>query len=77
MAKTKKNRAGLSEKIAHKNLKSKAAKLNPFDIRFVKSKQNPCRMECRISNLQQGSNEFLLSSVQTCQFSTVYNTECE
>ena len=39
MAKTKKNRAGLSEKIAHKNLKSKAAKLNPFDIRFVKSKQ--------------------------------------
>ena len=39
MAKTKKNRAGLSEKIAQKSQKSKVAKLNPFDIRFVKSKQ--------------------------------------
>ena len=39
MAKTKKNRAGLSEKIASKKQKAKVAKLNPFDIRFVKSKQ--------------------------------------
>ena len=41
MAKTKKNRAGLSEKIAKKANKTKATqgKLNPFDIRFVKSKQ--------------------------------------
>ena len=39
MAKTKKNRAGLSEKIASKTQKAKVAKLNPFDIRFVKSKQ--------------------------------------
>ena len=39
MAKTKKNRAGLSEKIANKTQKAKVAKLNPFDIRFVKSKQ--------------------------------------
>ena len=39
MAKTKKNRAGLSEKIANKSQKSKVDKLNPFDIRFVKSKQ--------------------------------------
>ena len=48
-----------------------------YSLEFVKSKQNPCRMECRISNLPPGSNDFLLSSVQTCQFSTVYNTECE
>ena len=33
-----------------------------YSLDFVKSKQNPCRMECRISNLQQGSNEFFLSS---------------
>ena len=39
MAKTKKNRAGLSEKIAIKSQKKKADKLNPFDVRFVKSKQ--------------------------------------
>ena len=39
MAKTKKNRAGLSEKIAIKSQKKKAEKLNPFDVRFVKSKQ--------------------------------------
>ena len=39
MAKTKKNRAGLSEKIANKTQKAAVAKLNPFDIRFVKSKQ--------------------------------------
>jgi len=39
MAKTKKNRAGLSEKIANKTQKAKIPKLNPFDIRFVKSKQ--------------------------------------
>ena len=35
MAKTKKNRAGLSEKIAIKSQKKKAEKLNPFDVRFV------------------------------------------
>lgn len=39
MAKTKKNRAGLSEKIANKTQKAAMTKLNPFDIRFVKSKQ--------------------------------------
>ena len=39
MAKTKKNRAGLSERIAKKANKSSSAKLNPFDIRFIKSKQ--------------------------------------
>ena len=39
MAKTKKNRAGLSEKIAIKSQKKKTDKLNPFDVRFVKSKQ--------------------------------------
>ena len=39
MAKTKKNRAGMSEKIAKKSQKAKVEKLNPFDIRFIKSKQ--------------------------------------
>ena len=39
MAKTKKNRVGLSEKIAIKSQKKKTDKLNPFDVRFVKSKQ--------------------------------------
>eukprot|EP00092_Neocalanus_flemingeri_P012004 GFUD01012941.1.p2 GENE.GFUD01012941.1~~GFUD01012941.1.p2 ORF type:complete len:403 (+),score=163.84 GFUD01012941.1:54-1262(+) len=38
MAKTKKNKKGLSEKMAGKS--NAAAKLNPFDVRFVKSKQN-------------------------------------
>ena len=39
MAKSKKNRAGLSEKIAIKSQKKKTDKLNPFDVRFIKSKQ--------------------------------------
>ena len=39
MAKTKKNRAGMSEKIAKKSQKATVEKLNPFDIRFIKSKQ--------------------------------------
>ena len=39
MAKTKKNRAGMSEMIAKKSQKAKVEKLNPFDIRFIKSKQ--------------------------------------
>jgi len=38
MGKTKKNKKGMSEKIASKS--KGPAKLNPFDIRFVKSKQN-------------------------------------
>ena len=48
-----------------------------YSLDFVKSKQHPCRMECRISNYRPGENEFSLSSVQTCQFSTVYNMDCE
>ena len=39
MAKSKKNQAGLSEKIAIKSQKKKTDKLNPFDVRFIKSKQ--------------------------------------
>jgi len=37
MVKTNKNKKGLAEKMAAKS--KKAAKLNPFDVRFVKSKQ--------------------------------------
>ena len=37
MVKTNKNKKGLAEKMAGKS--KKAAKLNPFDVRFVKSKQ--------------------------------------
>ena len=48
-----------------------------YTLEFVKSKRSPCRMECRIANLPPGSSNFPLSSVQTCQFSTVYNQDCE
>ena len=50
-----------------------------YTLEFVKSiyrLRTPCRMECRISNLPPGSNDFSLSSVQTCQFTSVYNN-CE
>jgi len=39
MAKTNKNRKGMAERVAAKAKAKKTAKLNPFDIRFVKSKQ--------------------------------------
>ena len=38
MVKTKKNKKGMAEKMAGKS--KTAAKLNPFDVRFVKSKQS-------------------------------------
>jgi len=39
MAKTNKNKKGMAERIAAKTKAKKTPKLNPFDIRFVKSKQ--------------------------------------
>jgi len=38
MAKTKKNRHGLAEKIANKKMKKQSEKLNPFDIKVTKEK---------------------------------------
>ena len=38
-----------------------------YSVEFVKSKQNPCKMECRTAPPGSGG-VFLLSPTQTCQF---------
>ena len=49
-----------------------------YTLEFVKSKRNPCRMECRDAPPGSGGS-FLLSPTQTCQFafSSGYDSQCE
>ena len=49
-----------------------------YTLEFVKSKRNPCRMECRDAPPGSGGS-FLLSPTQTCQFafSSGYESQCE
>ena len=49
-----------------------------YTIEFVKSKRNPCRMECRDAPPGSGGG-VLLSPIKTCQFafSSGYESNCE